>query len=299
MYQVNQSVPVVWRSERCVQFGVDDPALVDGLTAEDAELVGLVRMGIGTDEFFDRAAYLGVPRARAGSLLAILDEAAALVPLHHDEGPEVTTSHTDAYASALGLSPTRVARTLGATDVAVTGPLRHALSPVLTAVGFAVRSVERAEDAFELRAPLVVLTSVWVEDAVSAGGLLEHTVPHLHVVLGQHRATVTHVVDPGVTPCTKCRFLHRTDADDEWMSTWRALWRQQPALSRTDPLLGHLAMAHVAGLLRTHAVHAPSVPVDLEITLPHGSVTERAATFHPECDCRIPIGTHGITERSA
>ena len=289
MYQLYHSVPVVWRSDRCVQFGIDEPILIDGLTPPDTELVSVLRMGIGVDDFFDRAAHLGVSAARASSLLALLDEAGALVPIGPRSTTRLPTVHVDPVAATLGIPPAQVAETLTAAPVLVSGPFARQLLPVLVAAGFEASPIDRVEDAAAHRSPVVVLTGVWVEDAVSAACLVENGITHQQVVVGQSGATISHVVVPGVTPCTRCRVLRRTDGDADWFLAWRSLWRQAPQPARTDPVLGTLAMAHAALVLRSHLLGGRPVPVDAVVTLPDGAVTETEVEFHDACDCRIPV----------
>ncbi|WP_349829508.1 hypothetical protein [Brevibacterium litoralis] len=294
MYQLYRSVPVVWRSARCLQLGIDDPALIDGLAPADTELVSLVRMGIEVEDFFDRAEKLGVDASRAASLLAILDEAGALVPLDTEEATRpdpLPTAHTDAWAARAHTSPARVSARLAARTVYVTGPFRDDLAVLLTAAGLVTRVVDRVEDVPDDPGVLVVLTAVWAADAVAAGFLAEAGREHLHVVVGQSRAEISHVVVPARTPCTRCAFHHRGTEDPDWMVAWRSVWREQPAAGRTDPVLAHLALGHAAEAVRSHVVHPREVPTDLEVALPHGAVTELVAAFHPSCDCRLPM-TH-------
>ncbi|GAA4284066.1 hypothetical protein GCM10022261_15970 [Brevibacterium daeguense] len=289
MYQIFHSVPVVWRSDRCVQFGVDEPILIDGLTPQDAELISVLRMGIGIEDFFDRAEHLGVSASRASSLLALLDEAGALVPVSTSSAARRPTAHVDAFAADRGAAPAVIAESLATTSVLTAGPLARALLPHLSATGFEATSIERAEDALTFAAPLVMLTGVWVEDAVTAGFLVEHGLPHLQLVVGQSQASISHVVVPGLTPCTKCAIIHRTDEDADWLLAWRTLWRQAPAPARTDPVLGSLALALATAVVRNHVLGVQPEPMGVTVTLPSGAVSESAAEFHPECDCRIPV----------
>lgn len=289
MYQLYHSVPVVWRSDSCVQFGIDEPILIDGLTPQDTELISVLRMGIGVEDFFDRAVHLGATPARASSLLALLDEAGVLIPVDPNSTPRRPTVHVDPYSASLGLAPAPTAETLATTTVLVAGPLAAPLLPVLSAVGFDAAGIDRAEDALTRQAPLVVLTGVWVEDAVTAGFLVEHAIAHLQVVVGQAQATISHVMIPGTNPCTRCQVNYRTDEDADWLLAWRALWRQTPQPARTDPVLCALAMAHTAAVVRNHVLGCTPIPVDSVVTLPSGAVSEIGVDFHPECDCRIPL----------
>ena len=89
MLQFHRSVALVRRTESSVQLGVDDPVLIDGLTAGDLSLIDRLCRGCEPDEYLEAAQRRGVGRTRALSLLDLLTEAAqqstaALITITHD-----------------------------------------------------------------------------------------------------------------------------------------------------------------------------------------------------------------------
>lgn len=64
MLRICPSVPITWRSAACLQFGVEDPVLIDGLLPADASLIDDLRMGLGSGQFHTRAQDLGVDHHR-------------------------------------------------------------------------------------------------------------------------------------------------------------------------------------------------------------------------------------------
>ncbi|MFB9777215.1 hypothetical protein [Brevibacterium otitidis] len=287
-YQLYRSVPVVWRSGTCVQFGIDDPVLIDGLTAADAELISAVRMGIGAGDFDARAAQLNVSPARAASLLSLLDEAGALIPAEHAAARAGTAGHIDAYAAGCRLEPSTAAGQLTAPHVLVLGPLRRGLYAQLVSAGMRVEIIERAEDALTVARPLVVMTGVWVEDAVGAGFLHDHEIEHCHLTIGQQQARLSHIVRAQQSPCTACAFGFRSDEDENWFAAWQGLWQQTPAAGQVDPVLCALSFAQTAAQLRDHILGRSDMVTDLVFSLT-GAVEERTPQFHPSCSCQASV----------
>lgn len=124
MFRIFPSVPITWRSSSCVQFGADDPVLIDGLLPADVSLIEDLRLGIGSSQFYARAQELGADLSRASSLITLLGEAGVLVPEGPDSGAVRKGSPVFAAARSFGLAPDRVSQILGARPVLVTGPLR-------------------------------------------------------------------------------------------------------------------------------------------------------------------------------
>ena len=51
MFRIFPSVPITWRSSSCIQFGADDPVLIDGLLPGDACLMLFLVVGIVLFDF--------------------------------------------------------------------------------------------------------------------------------------------------------------------------------------------------------------------------------------------------------
>lgn len=291
MYTIYRCVPLVWRSPGCVQFGADDPVLIDGLSPADADLLNLLRMGVSAAGLYDAAARCGVERTRAAALLALLDEAGVLVPV----GPPALTGAppgAEALAAHLHAAPARVAEALSARRVRVTGPLAEPLVAALLRAGLSAQAVGSAEEAAADPDALTVLTAVWAADLLGAGLLSEAGASHAHVVIGEGLARVEHPVVPGCTPCTGCRVGALSREDPGWLDAWRALRALRASAERADPALVALALALAAARLRSFLVAERLDPADVTIAL-DGSTTIAAPAFHPACDCRLPLAAPG------
>ena len=105
MFRIFPSVPITWRSSSCVQFGADDPVLIDGLLPADVSLIEDLRLGIGSSQFYARAQELGADLSRASSLITLLGEAGVLVPEGPDSGAVRKGSPVFAAARSFGLAP--------------------------------------------------------------------------------------------------------------------------------------------------------------------------------------------------
>ena len=290
-YQLYRSVPVVWRSSRCIQFGVDSPVLIDGLTAADTELINAIRMGISARDFDARAAHLDVSPARAASLLSLLTEAGVLMPVERTAYQASSTTHVDAYAARIREEPSCITGRLTRPSVLVLGPLRRGLQALLVAAGMRADIIDRAEDALTAAQPLVVLTGAWVDDAVGAGFLHEHGIDHCHLTVGQDQARLSHVIRAQDTPCTRCAIGFRCDDDADWFGSWQALWQQAPSASLLDPVLCALAYAHQAERVREHILNPGCVADDLVVSA-GGEVVVETPEFHASCDCRASVLQH-------
>lgn len=290
-YQLYRSVPVVWRSTRCVQFGVDSPVLIDGLTAADTELINAIRMGISARDFDARAAHLEVSPARSASLLSLLREAGVLMPVERTAYRAGSTAHVDAYAARIRAEPSSITGQLTRPSVLVLGPLRRGLQALLVAAGMRADIIDRAEDALTADRPLVVLTGAWVDDAVGAGFLHEHGIDHCHVTVGQEQVRLSHVIRAQETPCTRCAIGFRCDDDADWFGSWQALWQQAPSASLLDPVLCALAYAHQAERVREHILNPGCVADDLVVSA-GGEVVIETPEFHASCDCRASVLQH-------
>src|SRR5699024_10587791 len=98
MLQFHRSVALVRRSESRLQFGVDDPVLIDGLTDGDFALIDRLCRGCDPDDYLEVAHRRGVNRTRALSLLDLLTEAGVLAPPEAAAGGPVVRDHVEPFA---------------------------------------------------------------------------------------------------------------------------------------------------------------------------------------------------------
>ena len=286
MLIINRAVPIAWRSETCVQFGVDDPVLIDGMTHADSTLLRLLRVGLSESEFFERALALGVTDQRARSLLALLTEARVLVP--RSFRADDLSYETDALALSLHRDPLDLRDELLASELILAGPFRADLERLAHAAGFRARAVERVDAQLIPTGATVILTAVWAADLLSAGELMTADVDHVLVVFGPERALISHLIVPGSTPCAGCWAAHQVDADDDWLDGWKNLKAQNPSPALVDPLLAAVVLPQVLLRLREKLL-LPGWPVEsAQVSLRGAEVHTAPAEFHDRCDCLNP-----------
>ncbi|MDN5910250.1 MAG: hypothetical protein L0J17_08380 [Brevibacterium sp.] len=289
MFRIFPSVPITWRSSSCVQFGVDDPVLIDGLLPADVALVDELRMGVGSAQYYSRAQDLGADLGRASSLITLLDEAGVMVPDDSDAATVTKSSPLLATAQIFALSPDRVAKLLGDSPIMVAGPLRAVTEQYLSASGFAIAAEHRVEDLDLMSSPLVVTTSYLVPDLHTATWLTDREVPHCQVVIGEYSLEVTGLIRPGTTPCAICACLAKKDADDSWLDQHSHIRALPDRESLSDPLSRALGAINVVQILRRALLSPGTEPVLRNVSLATGIGTDEALAFHPRCQCRVPV----------
>ncbi|HJA62258.1 hypothetical protein [Brevibacterium sp. SMBL_HHYL_HB1] len=299
MFRIFPSVPITWRSSSCIQFGADDPVLIDGLLPADVRLIEDLRLGIGSSQFYARAQELGADLGRATSLITLLGEAGVLIPEGADTGVVPKGSPAFAAARSYGLSPDRVSQALAARPVLVTGPLRAIAEGHLAATGFTVSGARQIEDLDLMTAPLVITSSYLVPDLHSATWLSDREVDHVQVVLGESVVEIAGLVRPGRTPCTVCSCLHRKDADSGWFDQYPRLRALSDRESLTDPLARILGAGHAVQLLRHCLLRPRFDPVRRVIALDAETVSEDELAFHDRCHCRAPVPDFGSVSEQA
>ncbi|MGC2940003.1 MULTISPECIES: hypothetical protein [unclassified Brevibacterium] len=299
MFRIFPSVPITWRSSSCIQFGADDPVLIDGLLPADASLIEDLRLGIGSAQFYVRAQELGADLSRASSLITLLGEAGVLVPVDADAGTVPKGSPVFAAARAFNLSPDRVSQILGSRPVLVTGPLRCHVEGQLAALGFAVSAAHRVDELDLMTAPVVVTSSHLVPDLHSAMWLSDREVDHCQVVLGEQAVEITGLIRPGRTPCSVCSCLHRKDSDSGWLAQHPHLRALPERESLCDPAARILGSAHVVQMLRQALLRPETAPFRRVVTLDAGEVLDTSLFFHDRCQCRSPVPDFGSVAEHA
>src|SRR5699024_3236778 len=155
-------VPITWRSSSCIQFGADDPVLIDGLLPADVRLIEDLRLGIGSSQFYARAQELGADLGRATSLITLLGEAGVLTPEGAGTGVVRNGPPAPAAAVCCALTPHRVSQPLAARALLVPRPLRPIAERHIAATGFTVSGARQIEDLDLITAPLVIKSAYLV-----------------------------------------------------------------------------------------------------------------------------------------
>ncbi|WP_249356815.1 hypothetical protein [Brevibacterium sp. 2SA] len=298
MLRICPSVPITWRSPACLQFGVEDPVLIDGLLPADASLIDDLRMGLGSGQFHIRAQDLGIDLARATSLLTLLDEAGVLIPEDSDADAVRRGATLLATARLFGRSPDQAAAALAARPVGVVGPLRVAVVQQLSRAGFAVTPAARIDELDLAADPIVVTTSHLVPDLHTATWLVDREVDHCQIVAGEFSVEITGLVRPGATPCTVCACLMLRDADEGWFDQYPRIRALTDRDDLADPLTPALSAAHLVLVLRA-ALLTEAEPVHRRVDLRTGAVDDGALAYHPQCHCRVPAPGLSLIDEEA
>jgi len=249
--------PMVWRTPTSVQFGVDAPVVIDGVSAGVERLLAALRSGVSTSGFAMLARDAGVPADDAETLLERLRPVLA------------TTAPPPA-------SRVRVL-------VTGSGPFADCLAQLLSEEG-------RLSSPAETAPSVAVLVADWVIAPDDASRWLRRDIPHLPIVVTDSSVSVGPFVEPGRGPCIYCVQLARTDADAAWPAVATQLWGRQAA---DHPRITVLTVAAFAA--RRIAARLDDGPADAATAwrLSDRGATISAATtrLHPRCSCAAPTET--------
>jgi bacteriocin biosynthesis cyclodehydratase domain-containing protein len=263
--KVRTGVPLVWRSPRSLQFGVDTPLVVlDDLDDGAERLVSALVGGISRSGLDMMARTLGVD---AVELLARL--APVLEPVL---GPVLEPV----------LEPELEPAVMPAVVVTGSGPLADELRTMLRQQGVLAESGQLPE--------LVAVVADWVIAPDDHGRWLRRDVPHLPVVVGDRGVTIGPLVEPGSGPCLYCVQLTRTDSDPAWPAIASQLWgRPAPPLSRIA--LGEAAARTAREIQARLTAESPgrgAAATSLHLDARDGAVSSRVWRPHAACRCAAP-----------
>lgn len=297
MLRICPSVPITWRSHTCLQFGVEDPVLIDGLLPAEASLIDDLRMGLGSAQFHARAQELGIDLARATSLISLLAEADVLMDA--DAWLVAKGSRALSTARLFRRPPGEVAAVFAERPVSVIGPLRPAVAHQLSLAGFAVSSATRVEEVEGLGRPLVVSTAHLVPDLHTATWLVDREIEHCQIVCGEFSVTITGLVRPGRTPCTICACLGLKDADADWFDQYPRIRALSDRDELGDPLSPGVGASHLALVLRRALLTDEGDAVCRRVDLRTGLAEDEVLDFHPHCHCRVPVPRLDLPDQQA
>jgi len=271
--------PVVWRDPTTIQIGVEHVhALVDGVTAGQAEFLAAVSSGLGAGGISAVVVQVGCDRAEAVDLVQRLGPVVRTDPAPaHEPGsrPVVRLAGHGALAAEVGrlLESCSLGVLLEDADSAAAAG-RDRVDGAVAHVGVAVGGL----------VPDPVVVSEW----------LRRDVPHVLVRVGDRSVRVGPVVVPGVTACARCLHLHEGDAD----RAWPAIAGQLTVLPVAAPPLLVLRDAAVRTVRRVLSLTRQGVdvgePGPAEVTridLESSEVSSSVVLPHPDCGCGAPPGT--------
>lgn len=230
--------PLVWRSPRSLQIGVDPRlAVLDDVSEGDARLINALTAGITHAGLGTLAAQAGVPPHRVDEVLRAVDPA-----LERADERARRTRGTPLAVVGRGDAAARVAGVLG-----------EAGHPV--AIGASITRVGGRRPA------AAVLVSSHVVDPLEHQRWLRRDVAHLPIVFGEVAVTIGPLVVPGETACLTCVERRRAADDDAWSAVAAQLWgRTAP----TETLARATEAAIEAGRLLRGRVDGLAVRLDAD-----------------------------------
>ncbi|TWX37204.1 TOMM precursor leader peptide-binding protein [Frigoribacterium sp. ACAM 257] len=277
--------PVVWRDPSSLQIGVEHVhAVVDHVTAGQAEFLAAVSSGVGAGGISAVVVQVGCDRAEAADLVRRLGP----VLLGDSELPSEPGRRPVARLAGRGALVDEVGRLLESCSV---GVLREDGESAAAARG-------RGDGA----GPHVgVVVGGLVPDPVVVAEWLRRDVPHVLVRVGDRSVRVGPVVVPGATACARCLHLHDGDLD----RAWPAIAGQLVALPVASPPLLVLREAALRTVRRVLAMTKRGLddgpgagPGEVvRIDLDTYEVSSSVVRPHPDCGCGAPPGTGSVGAR--
>lgn len=286
MLVLDPAVPVLTRSPDSVQFGIDSPVVLSGLTEAESSFLSALRVGIDEAGAADQAEALGADPERAVELVSLLRDSGLLLPTAGSAASVPWRMRT--WALQQSADAVELSRRISASPVFAVGPFSEEFAAAAQAVGMQAEAAESSEDPRIRPGGLVILTSLWMPDLLSASSLFSRDVDHVHAVIGDRLGTLSGVVVPGATPCTECSVRWQKSRDPGWMSAWRAAHTAGLRPSLADPALVALTAAHAASRLRADRAGLPGARSRLLVS--DWGIEEEEAAFHPDCACRQADG---------
>lgn len=285
------------RSSGEIQFGVSPGgAIVNGMSEAEARALAQLDGSLSLTASCRLAAEAGIPAARWGALLDLVDR---LGVLEHDScaGPPPTIllegrgPLVDEVCLVLrrGGLDSLVAAAADADLALRSGTRRPPRPDIQPAAGH--RSTGTRGGPQPGMAALAVLVGPVALDPRSGDPWLRRGVAHLPVVVEGPRACVGPLIEPALTgPCLWCLDLHRTDRDTSWPGVLAQVCGapgevvRRDTVAETDPALAHLVAGCIT-LFARHLVDGAAVPagVSVEVSLPWPRMDHRRWTIHPHC----------------
>lgn len=270
--------PIVWRSPRTLQVGVDPRlAVLDDVSDGDARLIdaltaGVTRAGLGT-----LAGQAGVPANRVEQVLHAVGPAL--------EGLSVQGSVPGDH-NANGVEHARTAQRASLAVVG-RGPAAARVAGVLGESGHPVALGESITRVAGRRPGVAVLVSGYVTDPLEHQRWLRRDIPHLPIMFGEVAVTIGPLVVPGITACLTCVERRRSADDPAWSAVAPQLWGRS-APTETVALATEAAVETLR-MLRGLSVEGLAVRLDVD----SGERGQQVWQPSEQCGCR------GLSSRPA
>ena len=315
-------VPVVWRSDSCVEMGwpprqvrLDDvdPAHVGWLLGLHGEREIADALALGRERGLRPALMRRL--ISAGVRSGLVDDAAQMpaslrdVPVHLRDliAPDVTAAR-HLHGGTPRARDTIDRRQRAEVAIQGSGPVAEAVALVLTCAGVGNVARDRAAHSGSKRHRRAthqrachVLCDTAHPDAAADPDAMALDIPHLAVAVAGARAVIGPLVIPGRTSCLRCRDLHLADGDDTWPRAavqWAAR-RPGPAAAGLAHLSGAWAALHALAVIDAGPaeVQAPAINAALIVSLPGAVVEVESRPPHPLCGCLWPETGSGNPRR--
>jgi hypothetical protein len=253
--KIADGIPMVWRTPTSVQFGVDAPVIVDGVTPGVERVLAALRSGISTSGLEMLARDAGLPAAQLAAVLRLLEPVMRPRP------------------------PAPAGRVLVTGD----GPLAVMVAALLREAG----ALARSDDTMPA---IAVLVADWVVGPDDAARWLRRDITHLPIVLTDSSADIGPFIEPGGGPCVYCLHLARTDADPAWPAVATQLWGRAGA--EHSQLMQLSVACFAARRILARLESGPSTTASAwRIADEGGAVSAWTARTHPRCSCAAPPET--------
>ncbi len=297
--------PLIWRTPRSVQFGVEPPvAVLEGVDAARELMLGVLARGSSRGVLDAVAASAGAGSAAVDRLLG---EVAGVLARQPDPARDETGDR------ASPLAGTVVAVDGGGAPAAVMGELLQRLGarvlppseaggplfpspPVSTSMSTVAASAGAASEP----AVAAVVIAHYAVPPRRAAEWLRADLPHLLVEFGDRSVRVGPVVHPGGGPCAQCLEMHRVDADPAWPALASQLFqRRAPSADALGVSTAATAAARVLGEFLSGGAGLRWAHEAVRIRRPeygNGSpgrssvapppLDQLRFSVHPDCGCR-------------
>lgn len=297
LLRLRPAAQIVWRSPSCVQLGVEEPIVVDAVTAWQVRLLEELRRGVPEGAL---PAWGEVNLAAPQWIRAFLKRLAPVLTRIDTASAESAQHPTASQHSATASSRTAGKRVLlmFASGLSDDDPLPVAISTALGQLPGQIGTLPPS--ALEHPAgptptdDIAILVSPHVTDPRAARGLAWRSDRVLPIVTSGEQVTVGPFVAGAAAnadlPCLGCVEHARTDADPAWpVIAAQLIGRSAPPVTA---LLAFRAAATLLGHLRE--------PAPVSVTLNEQTSMRRMHRPHPECACRsLPgIVTPPLSPRS-
>jgi hypothetical protein len=264
--RLNPDHPMIWRTPRSVQFGVEAPvAALTDLTLPSELLLDVLARGVSRPLLSAVAATQNVSEAAVDQLLEQL------------QGVLGAGAPTAPLADRIIVVDGR-------------GAAAEAICTLLPRLGAVVTEPPAPDASVPGRPDLAIVVSHYATVPRRAARWLRDDVPHLLVEFGDRSVRVGPVVSAPAGPCAACLEHRRLDLDPAWVAiAVQSAARVAPAadalgVATAAPVVARVAAEFLSGGAGARwSAHAVRI---LRPGFPGHAITVERVSAHPTCGCR-------------